>query len=242
MQTKCPQCTIIFKVSDKILSIADEQVRCSSCKHVFNGRDHLIDDTVISKPKNEKDHDFSIADIKRRIKGEQSPSMPNYFWLFSAILISLLLLVQIAWLNKSKLAEHPSMGNAVKTFCHKIPGCVIEDKRDSNAFSLSTRQIYSHPNEDNALILSASFTNGANFAQPYPLLLVSMSDKQGIVIAERYFKPEEYRERKQDNKSIVINHPTYQQTALMQSNESITINLTLADPGKDALAFEIDFL
>ncbi len=237
MQTKCPQCTTTFNVSEQLLVVANGQVRCSQCKHVFDGRLHLLDH---NKQKSVKSNvnDFSVADIKRRIKNHGTSVRSNYLWLLAACCVISILCMQLIWINKNSLAEHPRFGHIIIDTCNRIPQCGIEDKRDNSAFSLATRQIYSHPNEENALILSASFSNQADFAQPFPLLLVSMTDKQGEVIAERYFKPTEYRVELEQSEPEY----SYNGIALMQANESININLALADPGKDALAFEIDFL
>ncbi len=42
MVTRCPKCSTAFKITDKLLASAKGAVRCGSCLHVFNAREHLI--------------------------------------------------------------------------------------------------------------------------------------------------------------------------------------------------------
>jgi hypothetical protein len=71
--------------------------------------------------------------------------------------------------------------------------------------------------------------NGANFSQPFPVLLVSMSDIHGKVVAERYFRPAEYLPENSDSRG-------------MQPGKAVPVSLEVMDPGQNALAFELDFL
>ena len=54
METRCPECQIIFRVAEEQLAVADGQVRCGECSHVFHAREHLVepelDTTTIEVP------------------------------------------------------------------------------------------------------------------------------------------------------------------------------------------------
>lgn len=44
MVTRCPQCQTSFRVTDEHLKIANGAVRCGSCLHVFQAKDHRVPD------------------------------------------------------------------------------------------------------------------------------------------------------------------------------------------------------
>lgn len=46
MQTRCPQCETVFRVSEEQLALADGQVRCGECDCIFNARDTLVEEPV----------------------------------------------------------------------------------------------------------------------------------------------------------------------------------------------------
>lgn len=240
MQTCCPKCTTVYNVTEDQLIAAESKVRCAKCKNIFDGRRYLVDQ---ARKKSLSTEELSLTEFNQFIKSPPlATSKPTWWWLAISLFV-LIFIFQWLWLKKDALAEHPALGGPVKQLCHHLPLCTIQAKRNLGAFTLTSRQVYSHPNEDKALILSASFSNDANFAQPFPVLLVSMSDKQGKVIAERYFTPEEYRLLSDTIlEENVQNISNIDDNRFMNMSESININLALSDPGKDALAFEIDFL
>lgn len=43
MQTRCPQCDTIFRISEEQLALADGQVRCGECDTVFDARASLVE-------------------------------------------------------------------------------------------------------------------------------------------------------------------------------------------------------
>lgn len=42
--TQCPRCDTSFRVTDALLAVAAGAVRCGSCLHIFNAREHWLDD------------------------------------------------------------------------------------------------------------------------------------------------------------------------------------------------------
>jgi hypothetical protein len=150
-------------------------------------------------------------------------------WITGVIIVLLCLILQVAYLERNRLANHPAIGPFFSDICQRLPGCKIKPKRDIDRLQLVSRNVYSHPNTENALMISAVITNTANFSQPFPVLLVSMSNVRGKVVAERYFKPAEYL-------------PADHNPLDMQPGKAVSVNLEVIDPGQNALAFELDFL
>ena len=116
----------------------------------------------------------------------------------------------------------------VNTFC-KAAGCGENNQRDLSALKLLNRNIYSHPNVDNALMITASFVNQNPVAQAYPLLEVTLLDTHGQIVAVRRFSPKDYLV----NKSL--------SDKLMVPNQPIGARLEVLDPGNDVIAYEFQF-
>ena len=172
-------------------------------------------------PKNTPDSSYQL---KRKHKPHSTK-----FLLIALISLSLLLAAQIIYKQKDWLAEQSLTSGATRAFC-KVAGCKIEKRRDISKIELINKNIYSHPNQPNSLVISASLENRANFKQPFPLIEISLLDAKSQIIALRRFTPKEY-----------LNN-NYQKDLLMVINKPIELKLNIADPGKDAVRFQFKFL
>lgn len=52
--TQCPRCGTSFRVTDAHLAVAAGAVRCGSCLHIFNARDHWVEEKAAVAPEPEK--------------------------------------------------------------------------------------------------------------------------------------------------------------------------------------------
>lgn len=260
MQARCPQCQTLFNITQRHLNMANGKVRCNQCRTIFDGYAALVDESTAEehneKPKIEEDN-FALqmdrdtgnrvdinpnqeAKPKNLIYGdllEDDYDKPRRFQrtkqAFSTLFVLLLLsflIVQFAYLKRTELIEIAELAPWINKACDTVPQCHIPEKRALHLFTLDSRHIYSHPNIDKALVVSATFSNNAEFSQPYPTLVLSMSDIRGREVAARRFNPTEYI-------SDTANLDTK-----MDNGQPITVNLEIADPGDDAMAFELDFL
>lgn len=156
-------------------------------------------------------------------------------WLLNSLLLLLCLaltatlLLQIVYLKRQELVHHPVLGTYIQQACDLVPACHLQEIRALDQFYIESRRVYAHPNVKNALVMSATFRNGASFKQAFPALLVSMSNVRGQEVASRLFQPADYL----DSFTNIDNG--------VAANQSVSISLKLADPGNDALAFEIAF-
>jgi hypothetical protein len=92
-----------------------------------------------------------------------------------------------------------------------------------------SRNVYTHPNAKNALMVSTTMVNHASFAQPYPDVQIDFSDVRGELIASRRFTPDEYLRTETEK------------LQLLPSGNAITFGLEIKDPGKDAITYEFSF-
>lgn len=116
----------------------------------------------------------------------------------------------------------------VDGFCNVV-GCNENNTRDLAAIKILNRNIYSHPNEKEALMITTSFVNQGVSAQEFPLLEITLLDTQGQIIAVRRFSPKDYLV----NKSLA--------DTLMPPDQPVGARLEVLDPGNKVIAYEFEF-
>ena len=161
---------------------------------------------------------------------------PKHSWLkitglFSIIIILLVgFIAQLVYFRSYELAQKfPALIPSLTTSCHYLP-CRYAGAQDVSQIQLINRDVRSHPNQKNALLISAAFVNQAPFSQPYPTIAVKLSDLSGHVVATRTFTPQEYLDK------------LYSKFLLMEAGTPVHITLAVLDPGDDAINFEFTFL
>lgn len=255
MRTRCPQCNTVFNITQQQLNLADGHVRCSQCQAVFDGYIGMTEDDNDLEPPELDEIVSSNGDKGNKVDIDPNrPSTPHsliypelleddyniplwrralrkIFWTTACLLLLALLLLQYAYYQRAELVEHPQIGRYISQACDlATPYCSIPIKRSLTELQLESRHVYSHPNVAGALVVSATFSNQAKFNQPYPLLVVSMSNIRGQEVAARQFQPEEYLPAETDIE------------AGMPPGGSASFSLEIQDPGEEAMAFELDFL
>jgi len=116
----------------------------------------------------------------------------------------------------------------IKAFCQQLP-CQFHYRQDLDQLQLLSRDVRADPKHKNALLITATIVNKADFKQPYPGLRVSLFDLSGNVVARRRFTPEEYMGE--------LASPFL----LMTPRTPVQITLEVKDPGNDAINFAFDF-
>lgn len=147
--------------------------------------------------------------------------------LLCALLITLLG-AQVLYHERERLAVYPELSPAIERLCAYL-GCTTAERREPQAFQITQRNIYSHPNAENALMVQASFVNGAGFTQPMPQVELSFRDLQGSLVAVRRFSPQEYL-------------PQGRTPGPVAPRDSVELSLEIEDPGSRAVAYEFRFL
>jgi hypothetical protein len=153
----------------------------------------------------------------------------NIAWVGGILLLSLTLGLQYFWLNRNQFVQSSDTQALIEKACLTF-NCSKLTLRDPSNIELLTRNVYSHPNEKNALMINIVLQNNAKFSQPYPMLQINFSDIRGDDVVARRFAPAEYLKIDQKN------HP------LLQPGTSANFNLEIEDPGKQAITYEFSFL
>jgi predicted Zn finger-like uncharacterized protein len=147
----------------------------------------------------------------------------------ASVLLAVLLLGQLAWVERYQLVRMPQLRPALEFFCQPL-SCDLPLRHDISRIEMVEREVRDHPHASGALLIHASFVNRADFAQAYPVFVVSFSDVSGTAVAVRRFPPAEYLIGQQD----VSNG--------MAPGERAQLMLEVVDPGDRAVSFQFDFL
>ena len=223
MQTRCPSCKTVFRIRKGQLKQSDGLVRCGQCNKTFNGYDELLS----TKEKAA----YSPEMLKNMLLGKPTSSpAATVTWSLVLTIAGFCLAAQILYMQREWLVKQPLIGNHIDHLCQQLAWCEIRPQRDLSRIQLVSRNVYSHPNIDNALMVNAVITNTAAASQPYPTVLVSLANVRGQTVAQRYFLPGEY-----------LPEATHDDE-LMEPGKSISINLEVMDPGQNAMSFELDFI
>lgn len=165
----------------------------------------------------------SQADDLATTKG----TSPWFFRLAMFALLGVLLTSLFAYRTKPQLYNNPTMRPILEAGC-KLVKCVLPARIDLPSLKMVKRNVYSHPNTPNALVISVSFRNDAEFAQQLPLLHMVLSNRVGRTVAKQDFAPPDYLPNWEAGKSI-------------ESGQQLDVTLEVTDPGKDAQSFEFYF-
>ena len=150
-------------------------------------------------------------------------------WTAVNLFLIILLVAQYAYFTRDDLARYPELRPSLEAMCG-VMGCEIPLMRDVKRISLVNRELRSHPDVANALLVKAALINNAPFPQPYPVLQLSLSNVAGQIVAVRRFQPAEYLA-----KTINLKEG-------MAPQKPVEVVLELVDPGQNAISFEFEFL
>jgi len=253
MQTECPHCHTIFRVQNSDLESANGQVRCGHCLAIFvaDTFDTYDSNTEIETPGTSLDKEnietsqdeialdkieHVIADVippelraETRKKKKHFGIVGNIF-LTLAILASIVTgLAQYAYYNRTTLIKITELRPWFEKAC-ALANCSLPEAKDTKLFLLSSKNIFTHPNVDDALMISATIINQATFTQAFPVIELRFANVRGETIAARRFTASEY-----------LNIPE-NQISKIQPDTPVSFTLEIKDPGDEMISYEFDFL
>lgn len=183
----------------------------------------------------DESHQHLIPEELRDSDAPQSRGIAaTSLWAIGILLLTTSLLIEYVWFNRDQFNQSPIMQSWIARLCQQLE-CENSAIRDASKIELITRNVYSHPNAKNALMVNLTLKNNANFAQPYPVLHIGFSDVRGGTIAARQFLPAEYLPIEYQQIDSEHHH-------LIQPGSSTSLTMELQDPGKQALTYEFNFL
>lgn len=152
----------------------------------------------------------------------------SFLWFLAALLLIGIGLAQYAWYERLQLLQHTQTRPWFELACQYLH-CQLPEPKDVSRMELTRKNIYSHPNDKQSLMVSGSMINQAEFAQDFPLLELRFENIRGEIIAARRFKPAEYLDLPAD------------QIAKMESATAVAFTLEITDPGAEVVSYEFRF-
>lgn len=152
----------------------------------------------------------------------------SFLWFLAALLLIGIGLAQYAWYERLQLLQHTHTRPWFELACQYLH-CQLPEPKDVSRMELTRKNIYSHPNDKQSLMVSGSMINQAEFAQDFPLLELRFENIRGEIIAARRFKPAEYLDLPAD------------QIAKMESATAVAFTLEITDPGAEVVSYEFRF-
>jgi len=148
--------------------------------------------------------------------------------LWTAIgLLALALALQLLLADRARLAMDAGWRPALASLCGVL-GCSLPPWREPQAFTMLSRDVRAHPQRPGTLRVTASFRNDARWPQPWPALLLTLSDLDGRVAGARAFAPVDYVEAGDRDR-------------LLEPGQVATVTLDVVEPAPGIVAFTFDF-
>jgi hypothetical protein len=161
--------------------------------------------------------------------GEEDPApllAKPWPWAAGVAFLALLLLLQVLHGRRNELLRNPTVGPIVAGV-YSFFGSSVLAPTDLAAYELRQWGAASDPNEANRLMLRASIVNRAAYAQPFPLLRLSLQDRFGGTLHLRDISPSDYL-------------PGAGGDGLLGPGERADVLIRIVDPGPDVVGFELD--
>jgi predicted Zn finger-like uncharacterized protein/MYXO-CTERM domain-containing protein len=163
-----------------------------------------------------------------RLAPETDEGPPRWPWILALAALVLLAGAQAVHHWREDLVREPLVGPWLMQ-AYALLGLPLAPPADLRAFELRQLGAASDASRSGRLKLRASIVNGAAFAQPFPLLRLSLQDRFGTTIGTRDLEPAEY-----------LPGGEVPASGLMAAGQRADAELVFVDPGRDAVGFELD--
>lgn len=148
-------------------------------------------------------------------------------WGLGALLLLAVAVGQLLWWDRDALAQTNRGRRVIEPVCAAL-GCQVEPRRAPTRIRVLSRDVSPHPSAPQALLVMLVMANEARFAQPFPLLQLTLYDDQERAMGQRRFTPQEYLG--------TTDVPP------MKPDQAVYVRLELVDPGVTVTGFRFDFL
>lgn len=210
------------RVEDASTASSDEEPR-------FLIPEALRRDLAASASAGDADRDLAARELAGLTGAETEDRSPRrWLWAAAALLLLAALGAQAVHFRRDDLARHPVAGPWIIRAYHAL-GLPLEMPADLAAFDLRQWGATSDPTQPGRLRLRASIVNRAVFAQPYPVLRLSLQDRFGNVVGVRDVEPTDY-----------LPGGAAPGKRLLGAGQRADAEIVFVDPGPDAVGFELD--
>lgn len=145
-------------------------------------------------------------------------------WASGALLMLVLMVMQVRFILIDPLYSIPATRPYISLFC-EFAGCQAPVRTDPASIDIAQTRVDLNPEVPGAVRIKVNLINRADFAQPYPPLQLTLTDKDGRIVGRRTYLPTDYL----DGEAA---------TALLDPQILAIATLDLAHPNENAVGFE----
>ncbi len=149
-------------------------------------------------------------------------------WGTATLALLAVALAQVAWLRPDLLLVDPQVRHWAELACQEI-GCEVPPPSDLKAIRVIAHALEPVEDADGISLLQVRFDNQAAFAQPYPVLQLSLLDTEEHIVARRRLQPDEY-----------LRPGTH--GPLLASGGRVDVRLWLEVPDRRVAGYRLDFV
>ncbi|NND44311.1 MAG: DUF3426 domain-containing protein [Xanthomonadales bacterium] len=239
MFTRCPECQTVHALNAAALARASGAVRCGQCDATFDALSHLFDHRPASDsspPRPGAGPPVLGAPVTPSIAPGPPPgdlgqapgkSPARVAWITAFVLLVLVTVANLAWTFREPLLAAGPVHRALVSL-GLVEATEQAPVRDPSRIHLVSRDLHAHPARDDLLVLSVVFVNRAAYAQPYPDISLTLTDAANLPLARRTFEPGEYLAGRPPSEALA-------------PEVHVPVLLEIADPGQNAVGFELEF-
>lgn len=244
MYTRCPRCKTVHPLKAASLSHAHGLVQCGQCGRSFSALSFLFDEWPAGqayRPHKDaskgapvlgastRQQDAEVDDANDEEPAEPGAGGKRWAWGLATAALVLMTLANVAWTFRDSLAENPLIGDYLQRTGWLQVGM---DRlwQDPAQLHLVSRDMHAHPTRSGVLVLSITFVNLAKRSQVYPVLEITLLDAVNRPVARRNLQPADYL------------RPGADIGEGLAPDVYLPVLLEFADPGMQAVGFEIHFL
>lgn len=220
MLTTCPACRTTFRLGQEQLEARGGRVRCVRCQAVFDARASLSPEPpeasvwrrsgtreaaagpatfALFRRRHDTRQPIRVGDTILMAEPPTRPARKTGHgrWrgaldLLLTALLALALAAQAAYFLRSPLAAWlPFLRPALEAACRPL-GCTVPLAGDAAAIRVDASALEADPLEAGKATLRVGFSNRSGQVQPWPHLVLKLTDRRGGVLAQRAFAPADY--------------------------------------------------
>ncbi|KRG71727.1 hypothetical protein ABB29_02145 [Pseudoxanthomonas dokdonensis] len=170
-------------------------------------------------------HPASPSFLQRRRSARPSPSPARWQWAVVVVLATLLVL-QVLLADRERLAADAAWRPLIGGLCGVL-GCSMPAWREPQALTMINRDVRPLPQVPGVLLAKATFRNDARWAQPWPVLLLTLKDADGRSLGARALLPADYLDAAA--------------SADIAPGQTAEITVRVREPSASVVAFAFDF-
>jgi predicted Zn finger-like uncharacterized protein len=228
--TRCPACGTAFRVQRDQLAAHFGTVRCGKCGAAFNGVAALVEEGA-ERVALEPSPQLGLFDPSRQppaqVALEPGPAPEflverprrrlGWLWALLCVVAAAALAAQAYRLRAEITMLAPELRPAFEAVCAGL-GCELPMPQNLALMNIVSTDMHRDPERDGVVVFHALLRNNARFAQPYPVLQLTLT-YDGKPVTRRLLRPADY---------------------MMAAGAARQLTRGIAPGGEEALRFHID--